>query len=90
MQLAPARLCSYLMVHLLNKRTQVPVVFALPLSNPSRELDTNPPEPSWVWKSSSKETAASPSSASLGAGAVPSHGEETTVHPRSEEQVLLQ
>lgn len=46
MQLAPARLCSYLIVPLLNKRTQVPLVFALPLSSPSCELvGTKPSEP---------------------------------------------
>lgn len=44
MQLAPAHLCSYLMVPLLNKRTHVPSVFALPLSSPSCQLGTNPTE----------------------------------------------
>lgn len=45
MQLAPAHLCSYLMVPLLNKRTRVLLVFALTLSSPSSKLVTNLPEP---------------------------------------------
>lgn len=73
MHLAPAHLCSYLMVYFF--WTQVPLeFFALPLSSPSSDLGANPPEPCLGLKSGSEETAASPSSASLGAGAVPSHG----------------